>query len=362
MGIVFNKVIELENVMDAFRLIKKGHSENYSMMKFESNLMSNILNILESVKNKTYTTKGYRILTVREPKQRNIYAPYIEDRLVQQMLHTVIEPYLDKKMDSYSCACRKGKGVEYARNRCQRIMREKGSVWYVKLDIDKYFASIDHDVLKNIIRKHIKDKDVLFLLDKFIGNGFGAKGIPIGNLLSQLFANLYLNELDKFIRLKTESKHYVRYMDDFICFTDSKEKANKIKRKIFDFVENILKLSIDNRKVKLQKCKYGIVFLGHKIKPKTQILSRIKTRKLRQNIKSYIESNMKIDLHHTFVNLIPKDDLGFLRTIIIQYNRVNFNLQQKILILKAFCKKFQVFLYMQKFNLEVKKYGFKFRY
>ncbi len=362
MGIFFDKIMDLRNVMNAFKLIKKGHSENYSMMKFESNLMTNISNILESIENKTYDIKGYRILTVREPKHRNIYAPYIEDRLVQQMIYSIIEPYLDKKMDDYSCACRKGKGVEYARNKCQRIMRQKSSIWYVKLDIDKYFASINHEVLKSILRKHIKDKEILFLLDKFIGNGFGEVGIPIGNLLSQLFANLYLNELDKFVRLKTKTEYYVRYMDDFICFTDSKEKANEIKKQVFDFVENTLKLSIDNRKVKLQQCKYGIVFLGHKIKPKTQILSRKKTRKLRQNVKSYIESSMKIDLHHTFVNLIPKDDLGFLKSIIDQYNRVNFNLQEKILILKTLCKKFQVFLYMEKFNLEEKRNGFKFWY
>lgn len=231
MGVFFDKVMDLENVMNAFRLIRRGHSENYSMMKFENNLMSNILKILESIENKTYSVKGYRILTVREPKHRNIYAPYIEDRLVQQMLYSIIEPYLDKKMDDYSCACRKGKGVEYARNKCQRIMRQKSSIWYVKLDIDKYFASIDHEVLKSILRKYIKDKDVLFLLDKFIGNGFGEIGIPIGNLLSQLFANLYLNELDKFVRLKTETKYYVRYMDDFICFIDTKEKQMKLKSK-----------------------------------------------------------------------------------------------------------------------------------
>ena len=97
MGVFFDKVMDLENVMNAFRLIRRGHSENYSMMKFENNLMSNILKILESIENKTYSVKGYRILTVREPKHRNIYAPYIEDRLVQQMLYSIIEPYLDKK-------------------------------------------------------------------------------------------------------------------------------------------------------------------------------------------------------------------------------------------------------------------------
>lgn len=97
MGIFFDKIMDLRNVMNAFRLIKKGHNENYSMMKFESNLMTNISNILESIENKTYDIKGYRILTVREPKHRNIYAPYIEDRLVQQMIYSIIEPYLDKK-------------------------------------------------------------------------------------------------------------------------------------------------------------------------------------------------------------------------------------------------------------------------
>ncbi len=354
MGKIFEQIIKVENALKSFKMIRRGHSENYSMLKFESNLMTNISNILESVTNKLYSVTGYRTLVVREPKERNIYAPYIQDRLVQQMIYSVIEPFLDKKMDNYSCACRTGKGVDYARNKCQRIMRKKSSVWYVKLDIDKYFASINHEVLRNILKKHIKDKEVIELLNKFIGNGFGDKGIPIGNLLSQLFANLYLNEVDNFIRHKTATKDYVRYMDDFICFTDTKEEANEIKKQIFKFIEDELKLSIDNRKVKLQQTKYGIVFLGHKIKPKNQILSRTKTRKLRQNIKKYIRSNMSIDLHHTFTNIIPKGDTGFLKTIIAQYNSVNFNLTQKILILKALCKKFSIFLYGGKFNLKEK--------
>ncbi|MBD3842548.1 MAG: group II intron reverse transcriptase domain-containing protein [Campylobacterales bacterium] len=356
MGKVFEKIITIENALNAFKIIRRGHSENYSMLKFESNLMGNISKILESVKNDSYSVKGYRTLVVREPKERNIYAPYIEDRLVQQMIYSIIEPYLDKKMDEYSCACRVGKGVDYARKKCQRNMRQKDSIWYVKLDIDKYFASIDHEVLRLIIRKHVKDKQVVSLLDKFIGNGFGNKGIPIGNLLSQLFANLYLNELDLFVRHQTDSIHYVRYMDDFICFTKTRTEAVEIKNKILTFVNSVLKLNIDNRKVKIQKVKYGITFLGHKIEPKKCFLSRTKTKKVRKNIKQFIRSKMSIDLHHTFVNLIPKEDYGFLNSVIKLYNNANLGFADKLTALKAFCKKFYISLVGDKFIIRRTKW------
>lgn len=356
MGKVFEKIVTIDNALNAFKIIKRGHSENYSMLKFESNLMSNISKILRSIEDGTYSVKGYRTLVVREPKERNIYAPYIEDRLVQQMIYTVIEPFLDKKMDDYSCACRNGKGVDYARQKCQRNMREKKSTWYVKLDIDKYFASINHEVLRSIIYKHIKDKQLRSLLDQFIGNGFGNKGIPIGNLLSQLFANIYLNELDLFVRHKTKSLSYVRYMDDFICFTESRAEAVKIKKEILKFVNTFLKLDIDNRKVKIQKVKYGITFLGHKIEPKKCFLSRTKTKKLRRNIKKYIKSSMSIDLHHTFVNLIPKYDYGFLNSVLKTYNSVKIGFTNRLIALKAFCKKFNIFLIEDKFIIRSKRW------
>ena len=349
MGKIFEKIVTVENSLNAFRLIRRGHSEDASMLKFESNLMQNISKIRNSILNGTYTVRGYRTLVVREPKERNIYAPYIEDRLVQQMIYTIIEPYLDKKMDKYSCACRVNKGVEYARNSCQRLMRSKNANWYLKLDIDKYFASINHTVLLAILQKHIKDKQVIELLKKFIGNGFGSKGIPIGNLLSQLFANLYLNELDNFIRHNVKPVGYVRYMDDFICFIKTKNEAKKAKDLIIEFANSELKLSIDNRKVKVQKSKYGITFLGNKIHKKVKFLSKTKTRKLRKNIKQYISSKMHKNLHNVFVNIIPKEDIGFLKTILSVYNEVRLDYTNMLFALKAFCKKFEVFLVRDKF-------------
>lgn len=343
MGKVFDQIIMMENALDAFRLIRKGHSEDYSMLKFESNLMANIQTIVGSIKDGTYSVKGYRILVVREPKERNIYAPYIEDRLVQQMIYSVIEPFLDRKMDHYSGACRIGKGVEFSRKSTQRMMRHRDSIWYVKLDIDKFFASIDHDVLKSILAKHIRDKAVLELLECFIGNGFGDKGIPIGNLLSQLFANLYLNELDQFVRHDTKAVHYVRYMDDFICFAKDKASARELKIEAIRFVNEQLKLNIDNRKVKLQKVKHGITFLGCKIKAKKMFLSKTKIKKIRHRIKRYIQSGCSTPMQHSFANIVPEDDTFVLAKIFQVYNEFAGR-GEKLLMLKACSKKFNVFM------------------
>lgn len=343
MGKVFDQIVTIENALDAFKMIRKGHSEDYSMLKFESNLMSNVKKIVDSLKDGTYTVKGYRTLIVREPKERNIYAPYLEDRLVQQMVYSIIEPYLDRKMDYYSGACRIGKGVEFSRKSAQRMMRHRDSVWYVKLDIDKFFASIDHDILKNILKKHIHDREVVELLTCFIGNGFGDRGIPIGNLLSQLFANLYLNELDQFVRHDTSAVHYVRYMDDFICFAKDKASARELKVEAIRFVNEQLNLSIDNRKVKLQKVKHGITFLGCKIKAKKMFLSKTKIKKIRHRLKRYVQSGCSTPMHHSFANIVPEDDTFVLAKMLQVYNDFA-ELDQKLLMLKACSKKFSVFI------------------
>lgn len=156
MGKVFEKIVSVENALESFKKIKRGHSQNYSIMKFESELMENIFSIISDLRCGKYKVQGYRVLVVREPKERNIYAPYVQDRLVQQMIYNIVEPYLDSKMDRYSCACRREKGVAYARVSTQRMMRHRDAQWYVKLDIDKYFASIDHEILLSILKKIYK--------------------------------------------------------------------------------------------------------------------------------------------------------------------------------------------------------------
>lgn len=343
MGKIFEKIVTVDNALSAFKIIRRGHSEDYSMLIFESNLMANILKIVESIRDSTYMVRGYRMLVVREPKERNIYAPYLEDRLVQQMIYNIIEPYLDKKMDHYSCACRINRGVQFARNKCQRMMRLSRSEWYVKLDIDKYFASINHRVLISILEKHIRDKDAVELIKCFIENGFGDNGIPIGNLLSQLFANLYLNELDKYVRKDNKVIGYVRYMDDFICFAESRENAKYLKNSILAFVSKKLKLGIDNRKVKMQKVRYGITFLGYKIKKRKMYLSRTKIKKVRKRLLRHIESGNKNKVHHSFVNLTPVDDIEFLKIMLQAYN-LKASYCIKIEALRAFSKKFNVFM------------------
>ncbi|MDD3770470.1 MAG: reverse transcriptase/maturase family protein [Sulfuricurvum sp.] len=341
MGKIFDRIATMENALASFRVVRRGHSEDLSMLKFEADLMTNVSEVLKSVREGTYRVRGYRTLIVREPKQRDIFAPYLEDRLVQQMIYGVIEPYLDRKMDFYSCACRTGKGVEFARKSCQRMMRQGDSVWYVKLDIDKFFASIDHDILKSILAKHIRDKEVLALVCHFIGNGFGHRGIPIGNLLSQLFANLYLNELDGFIRSGTKTTHYVRYMDDFICFARSKEEAKEIQKAAIGFVNENLHLSIDNRKVKLQRVRHGVTFLGHRIMPHRSFLSKTKTGVIKRRLKRNARNARSSAMSHSLANIVPKDDHRMLGWLFDIYNR-SASYVEKLDALRAFSKKFSV--------------------
>ncbi len=293
---LWDKFISFENLHSAFLKAKRSKKKTKGITDFKYNLESELFKLQDELITKKYTCSNYFVFKIYEPKERLIKAPPFRDRVVQHALCNLIEPIFDKTFISNSYACRKKKGTHTAlkaiRKDVQLHFRFKGHA--LKADVRKYFPSIDHTVLKRIIAKKIKDKQILWLINLIIDSDhsdFGDnKGIPIGNLTSQLFANIYLNELDKFVKHKLKAKYYYRYVDDFIIFSNLKKELRVYKRKIKYFLRRNLYLDIPNRKTNIYLIKDGVDFVGYKTFPTHTRLRRANILKFTKRTKRLIKA------------------------------------------------------------------------
>ena len=234
-----------------------------SMLWLKAHMEVVIVDTMDSLRNRTWEPVGFYEFMIREPKLRKISAPAVTDRFVHHILCRVIEPILDKKFIDTSYACRKGKGMLSACKRVQHNLRSlgEGTVYVYRIDIRKFFHSINHDVLKRIMRRHFADDFVLWLLDVIIDSY--PEGLPIGSLTSQLMANVVLNELDHHMGCV----NYVRYMDDVIIVSKDRDELAFIDRKARAYIENVLQLQVNKKKTHITRYQHGIDFAGYRITP-----------------------------------------------------------------------------------------------
>lgn len=263
---------------------------------FSANLEEELITLQNELIWGAYRTGRYRRFAVYEPKTREIAALPFRDRVLHHALCNIIEPLFEKKFVRDSYACRAGKGTHAGSVRLvefmRRAQRKWGKVYCLKADIAKYFPSIDHEVLKNIIERTIRCKKTLCLIEGIIDSNGGERGLPIGNLTSQLFANVYLNELDHLIKEEMKVKFYVRYMDDFVILHNDKRQLHQWKTEIEDFLKYKLRLDL-NSKTSIFPVSRGVDFIGyrtwatHKLLRKRSIIGM--RRKLRRLINMYGE-------------------------------------------------------------------------
>lgn len=275
---------------------KARHNKRYraEVLRFERKRETNLLNLMYELKNKTYHLGEYRTFKIYEPKERIVMALPYRDRVVQHMIVRYIEPIFEKHMYAHSYACRKGKGTLAASDYLLRILYKEEvingkSLYALKCDVHHYFQSIDCETLKKILRKYIKDKDLLIILDRIIDhNGIfpDGVGIPVGNLTSQLFANLYLTELDNFIMNVLGVKDYVRYMDDFILLSPDKKFLRECEERIRTFLREQLKLEL-NPKTEIVYAKNGVDFVGYVHFNMTRKVRKGAIRRMNKLLKKY---------------------------------------------------------------------------
>lgn len=253
------------------------------------NLEENLIHIQNQLVWKTYKTGRYRQFYIYEPKKRVIMALPFYDRVVHHALCNVIEPIFEICFIYDSYACRKGKGTHAAANRVTKFLRylrdRHVTVYCLKGDIAKYFPSIDHHILKGIIRGKIACADTLWLIDEIIDSTGDEKGIPIGNLTSQLFANIYLNELDYFVKYNLRCKYYLRYMDDFVILHYDKAFLRDVLDKIKDFLVDRLRLTLNKKTQIFPVHVRGVDFVGYRIWPDYRLLRKANVKRMRRKLR-----------------------------------------------------------------------------
>jgi len=282
---LFNDIISLENLFLAWEEFKKGKTKKVDVLDFEFKLEDNLFELHQELKNKTYKHSHYTSFNVCDPKLRRIHKACVRDRVLQHAVFRKLYPLFDGSFifDSYSC--RIGKGTHRASKRLENFSRKlsknnKRNFLALKCDVRKFFDSVDKNILKKLIGKRIKDKDTSWLIYEIIDSfeKEKGKGLPLGNVTSQLFANIYLNEFDQFIKHKLKANYYLRYCDDFLILSDDKEYLFSCLEKISVFLKENLKLLLHPDKVSIIKYSQGIDFVGYVVLPHYKTL-RTKTKK-----------------------------------------------------------------------------------
>ena len=262
-------IIEWENLYSAYLEAKRKKRYKAGVLRFGANLEENITNIQNHLIWESWRPSKWKEFMVYEPKQRLIQAPPFKDRVVHHALADAIGPLFEKKFIFDSYACRSGKGFHQAAKRVQTFLCKahvnRKTTYVLKADISKYFHSIDHNALLMILRRTIKDKRVLNLNERIIRDAeFGGCGIPLGSLTSQIYANIYLDQLDHYVKDDLGVKYYCRYMDDFIIVCNDKKELWELLSKIERFLTDNLKLTL-NPKTAIFPAARGVDFCGYRI-------------------------------------------------------------------------------------------------
>lgn len=291
---IFYDKLTFDNFVSAHNRAKRQKMYKNEVLRFDLNLESNIVNLVNSIKNNTFHVGKYHSFKVYEPKERIIHALPYRDRIVHQWyVEEFVKPYIMPKFISSTFACLPDRGTHKSALCLQKMMRKyqvnHKDYYILKCDIRKYFYSIDTNILFNILKKYISDKALLKFTYQLIfeNRPFSTSvGIPIGNYTSQYFANIYLNELDQFIKRTLRIHYYVRYMDDFVLLCENKKSAIKLKETIQDFLAQNLHLEL-NQKSRYYPCKMGVNFCGYRIFPTHLLLRNSSKKKIHRNIKKW---------------------------------------------------------------------------
>jgi len=292
-GNLFEKIASIENLIEADRRARKGKGNQYGVMLFDNKRDENFRVLHEMLINKTYKTSDYSTFKIYEPKEREVYRlPYFPDRITHHAIMNYLEGILTPTFTADTYSCIKGKGIHAALKSVRSALKDvAGTKYCLKLDIKKFYPNIDHSTLKLLLRRKIKDNDLMWLLDGIIDS---APGIPIGNYLSQYFANYYLTGFDHWLKEVKGVKYYFRYADDFVLLSDNKQFLHQVLLDIKTYLKDNLKLEVKNNYQVFPISARGIDYVGYRIYH-THVLMRksIKQRfarmmSYRRNQKSFV--------------------------------------------------------------------------
>lgn len=331
---VYDEICSFENLYKAYLNARKNKRFRDEVLGFTNNLEEYLFDIQKDLVNHTYKVGQYREFYVYEPKKRLVMALPFKDRVIQWAIYQVINPMFSKGYITDSYACIEGRGTHQAVQRLhywlKKVNRKPGKWYYLKLDISKYFYRIDHEVLVKMLQKKIQDKQLMKLLENIIFSetSFGLElgtidpaerdkrvaqcGMPIGNLTSQMFANIYLNELDQYIKRELKVHHYIRYMDDMILLADDKKLLHEYKTLIDTFLNEKLKLNLNN-KTAIRPITLGIEFVGFKIWATHIKLRKSTALKMRRRLNSLKKQYFKGKVELSDVQATVNSYMGMMK-------------------------------------------------
>ncbi len=310
---LFTRITSFQNLYDAHLRARKSKRYRSAILRFGFSLEENLCAMRTDLMQETYIHGSYCEFIVTDSKKRIIQAAPFRDRVLHHALCYVIEPIFEKTFIYDSYACRIGKGTHQAVRRLQTYIRcvsqkhtesSLSRIYCLKCDIRKYFESVDHTVLLRLLHKRISDERVMRLCEIIIRSV--PHGIPIGNLTSQLFANIYLNELDQYVKRVLHERCYIRYMDDFIIVSADKKRLHTDKECIAEFLRDILHIELHPRKSEIFSIERGIDFLGYRVFPQYMTLrkstvKRIK-KKMRRTVRRFKQGNISLINIYSFIH------------------------------------------------------------
>ncbi|HDQ22659.1 MAG TPA: hypothetical protein ENN28_01645 [Candidatus Uhrbacteria bacterium] len=290
----FEEIISLDNLLLAWQEFIKGKKSKPDVQEFSLNLFDNILELHNDLADKSYRHGGYKSFYINDPKRRHIHKASVRDRLLHHAVYRILYPFFERTFIADSFSCRLDKGTHKALNRFRgfAFVESKNhtrTCWALKIDIKKFFANIDHEILLRILDEYIKDKEVIWLLEQII-RGYSSMpaksvGLPLGNLTSQLFANIYLNPFDQWVKHNLKVKYYLRYADDMIFLSADKQFLINILPEIKNFLQDSLKLNVHPDKIIIKTIASGVDFLGWGHFPDHRILRKSTRRRMFSRIK-----------------------------------------------------------------------------
>jgi len=287
------EITSFENLHLAYLKARRNKRFKPDVLRFSANLEERLCEIRQSLLDKSYHTGPYYAFFVYEPKKREVAALPFRDRVVHHALCNIIEPIWEARFiyDSYACRVNRGThaGTDRVTEFLRRAQRKWGQTYVLKLDVRKYFPNVDHNTLMRLLEKRIACADTLWLVGEIVSSWpirGGERGIPIGNLTSQFFANVYLHELDKFVKQSLYAKFYVRYMDDAVIIHGDRDWLHEARERIKEFLAAQLRLVL-NSKTNVFPAAQGINFLGYRIWPTHRLLRKSSMKRMKRKLRRF---------------------------------------------------------------------------
>ena len=292
----YSEVITIENILQVWERFLRGKRYKKDVIAFHAELGKNIASLYLDLANKTYKHGPYFAFNISDPKPRNIHKATVRDRIVHHIIYKELYPYFESRFiyDSYSCRIDKGthRALDRFRDFAGKVSHNHTRTCFVlKCDIRKFFATIDQNILMEILRQHIEDNEIISLIKEVVSSFFTTPprvGLPLGNLTSQLLVNIYMHEFDMFVKQELRVKYYIRYADDFVILSDNEVYLQKVLLRIGSFLGEKLHLRLHPDKVYIKTYASGVDFLGWVHFPHHRQIRTSTKRKIFKNTKHFL--------------------------------------------------------------------------